>query len=247
MAATLTNDYGAYEVTDTFLKNCQFYVDMIGDLEDIDESDISTVPISNFDDNKELHDFVEKIKKEQQIELKLDYKELVEDYIKLFNTLYDLKVTHNGAEMSWMEWYNKENETYVEDILKKNADPPHCDELAKIYCEYTPEKLEMLLILDEFFHNDLMYSSICGLSVAMVHVGDREDASEFQKKYADETVEEIMRITKEDMDREYEEEQAKNKAAEEAVAKAAAGPDCSREAIEILKAITAVSAAAPEA
>ena len=231
MAATrtLTNDYGTYEVTDTFLKNCQFYIDMIGDLEDVDESDISSVPISNFDDNKEL----------------------VEDYIKLFNTLYDLKVTHNGAEMSWMEWYNKENENYVEDILKKNANPPHCDELAKIYCEYTPEKLEMLLILDEFFHNDLMYSSICGLSVAMVHVGDREDASEIQKKYADEIVEEIMRITKEDMDREYEEEQAKKKAAaaeavaaEAAAAEAAAAADCSREAIEILKAVEAAAAPA---
>ena len=206
---TLKNDYGTYEVTDKFLKTSQFCTNMLGDLDDVDESEISTMPISNFDDNKDLCDFVERIKKEKQIELKLDYKELVEEYINLFNMLDSFKVMYYGKEMSWLEWYNQENDDYIESILNRNAEPPHCDELAKIYCDYTPEKLEMLLILDQYFHNELLYSGICGLSVAMVYAGDRADASEIQKKYADEIVAEIMRITKEDMDREYDEEQAR--------------------------------------
>lgn len=244
-AKMLKNDYGTFEVTDRFLKSSKFYANMLGDLEDIDESEISTIPISNFDDNKDLYEFVETLKKEKQIELNLDYKDLVESYIKLFNMLDDLRVTHKGNNMSWLEWYNQENEDYVEDILKKNASPPHCDELAKIYCEYTSEKLEMMLILDQYFHNELMYSGICGLSVAMVYVGDREDASEIQKKYAEEIIEEIMRITKDDMDREYEEEQAKKKAAKEAAAEASATSDDARMAIEILNAVDAAAAPAP--
>lgn len=219
---TLKNDYGTYEVTDKFLKTSQFYTNMLEDLDDVDENEITTVPISNFDDNKDLLDFAETIKKEKQIELQLDYKELVEEYIKLFNTLDSFKVTHYGKELSWLDWYNQENDDYIGSILKRNAKPPHCDELAKIYCEYTPEKLEIMLILDQYFHNELLYSGICGVSVAMVYTGDRADASEIQKKYADEIVAETMRITKEDMDREYDEEQAtKAKAEAKAGAKSA--------------------------
>lgn len=204
----LKNDYGSYEVDLRFLGNCEFFKNMCEDIDiNIDEFDNSEpLCISNFeyykDENEEVHTID-------------DPKDLLEEYINLFYTLNELKVEHSGSQMSWLNWYSEYNDEYIEEYTNKNADPPNCDELAKIGYDYTPSKLENILVIDTFFHNKLLITGIFGILTAMVRVGDRDDASELEKKYSEEIIESIMDITKKDMDAEWDEEQARKAKAKE--------------------------------
>jgi len=131
---TLTNKDYKITVSEEFVYSCEIFKNLLEDT----VSDNNEIPITN--------NFIEE-------ELRM--------YIKFFEDMSNLKVVNKaGYIISYLDYISKFREEYIENYTNKNLDPPHTNEVYKIFTDLGDQNVKKIFELDVYYDNPKIIKGI---------------------------------------------------------------------------------------
>jgi hypothetical protein len=106
----------------------------------------------------------------------------VQMYIDFFEAMIKLKVKNNaGQEVNYLDYISKFREEYIENYTNKNLDPPHLDEVYKIFNSLGIENIRIIFGLDGYFNNNKIIKGLMlciVISIRKMDYGKEENETE---------------------------------------------------------------------
>lgn len=158
---TLFNEKSNYsvDVSPEFLNSCDVFVNLFEDV-GIQHDEIIPIPIY-YSENE------------------------VKMYINFFEDMIKLKVKNNaGQEINYLDYIIKFREEYIKNYTNKNLDPPHLDEVYKIFNSLGIENIRIIFGLDGYFNNNKIIKGLMLCIVISIRKMDYEkEENETEKMF----------------------------------------------------------------
>jgi hypothetical protein len=158
---TLTHNVSTIIASKEFVESCEILKNLLEDTGDNNDNNI--IPIIN--------DFTEE-------EFKM--------YIKFFENMSNLKVeTKAGNIVSYLDYISNFREEYIENYTNKNLDPPHTNEVYKIFTNLGDQNVKKLIELDVYYNNPKIIKGIMlciAISIRKLDAPKEDDETEEEFK-----------------------------------------------------------------
>lgn len=157
MANNYTLNHKDYKITasEEFVYSCELFKNLFDDIED----DTNIIPITN--------NFSEE-------EIKM--------YIKFFEDMSKLKVENKaGYSISYLDYISKFREEYIENYTNKNLDPPHTEEVYKIFTDLGDQNVKKIFEIDGYYNNTKIIKGIMlciAISIRKLDAPKEDDETE---------------------------------------------------------------------
>lgn len=158
---TLTNKDYKITVSEKFVYSCEIFKNLLEDTGD--NNDNNDIPIMN--------NFTED-------EFRM--------YINFFEDMSNLKVeTKAGNIVSYLDYVSNFREEYIENYTNKNLDPPHTNEVYKIFNNLGDQNIKKLIELDIYYNNTKIIKGIMlciAISIRKLDAPKEDDETEEEFK-----------------------------------------------------------------